>query len=57
MQQQSQQARGGTSGADEENNDNVLDSFEPTYMYDGMKDKRQLKPLLVRFRAHAVVYY
>jgi hypothetical protein len=42
-QQQSQPATGGTSRAD---------SFEPTYMYDVMKEKRQLKSLLVRSRAH-----
>ena len=50
-QRQSQSATGGTSTADEENkDDNVVDSFEPTYMYDAMKEKRQLKHLLVRFR-------
>jgi Family of unknown function (DUF6535)/Ubiquitin carboxyl-terminal hydrolase len=27
---------------------NVVDSFEPNYMYDAMKEKRQLKKLLVR---------
>jgi len=57
-QQQSQPATGGTSRAEEEKKDdnvvdNVVDSFEPTYMYDAMKEKRQLKPLLVRSRAHA----
>ena len=31
--------------------DNVVDSFEPTYMYDAMKSKTQLKRLLVRSRA------
>jgi ubiquitin carboxyl-terminal hydrolase 10 len=30
--------------------DKVVDSFEWTYMYDAMKDKRQLKDLLVRSR-------
>jgi ubiquitin carboxyl-terminal hydrolase 10 len=30
---------------------NSVDSFEPTYMYDAMKEKRQLKNLLVRSRA------
>jgi ubiquitin carboxyl-terminal hydrolase 10 len=54
-QQQSQPATGGTSTADERKNDgNVVDSFEPTYLYDAMKEKRQLKPLLVRSRAHIV---
>jgi hypothetical protein len=33
---------------------NSVGSFEPTYLYDAMKEKRQLKCLLVRFR---VVYY
>jgi len=42
-QQQSQLVTGGTSR---------VDSFEPTYMYDAMKEKRQLKPLLVRSRVH-----
>ena len=27
--------------------DNAVDSFEPTYMYDAIKEKRQLKHLLV----------
>ncbi|KAI0264781.1 hypothetical protein BGY98DRAFT_1181764 [Russula aff. rugulosa BPL654] len=46
-QQRSQPATGGTSTADEEKEgDNVVDSFEPTYLYDAMREKRQLKPLL-----------
>ena len=50
--QQSQPATSGTAGADKEKEDDeVVDSFEPTYMYDAMKEKRQLKSLLVRFRA------
>ena len=54
-QQQSQSTTGETSKADEEKkDDNVVDSFEPTYMYDALKEKRQLKPLLVRSRAHVV---
>ena len=48
MQQQSQPATGGTSRAD---------SFEPTDMYDAMKGKRQLNPLLVRCRAHVAASY
>ncbi len=53
MQQQSQPATGGTSRADEEKeHDSIVDSFEPSYMYDAMREKRQLKPLLVRPRAH-----
>jgi ubiquitin carboxyl-terminal hydrolase 10 len=52
-QQQSQPAAVGTSRASEEKkDDNVADSFEPTYLYDAMKGKRQLKPLLVRSRPH-----
>jgi ubiquitin carboxyl-terminal hydrolase 10 len=48
-QQQSQPGTGGISRADDDkNDDNVVNSFEPTYMYNAMKEKRQLKPLLVR---------
>jgi Family of unknown function (DUF6535)/Ubiquitin carboxyl-terminal hydrolase len=54
-QQRSQPATGGTSRADEEKKgDNVVDSFQPTYLYDAMKEKRQLAPLFVRSRAHVV---
>jgi ubiquitin carboxyl-terminal hydrolase 10 len=57
-QQQSQPAAGGTSRPEEEReDDNVLDSFEPTYMYDAIKEKRQLKPLLVRSRSHIAASY
>ena len=53
-QQQSQPATSRTLRADEEKkSDYVVDSFEPTYMYDAMKEKRNLKPLLVRSCAHA----
>ncbi|KAI0267252.1 hypothetical protein BGY98DRAFT_1180882 [Russula aff. rugulosa BPL654] len=47
-QRQSQPATGRTSrAADEEKKDNnVADSFEPRYLYDAMKEKRQLRPLL-----------
>ena len=52
-QQRSQSATGRISRADgEKEDDEVVDSFEPTYMYDAMKEKRQLKSLLVRSRAH-----
>jgi ubiquitin carboxyl-terminal hydrolase 10 len=52
-QQQPPPASGERSRADEEKKgDNGIDSFEPTYMYDAMKEKRQLKPLLVRSCAH-----
>ena len=52
-QHQLQSAAGRTSRADEEKKDDkIVDSFEPTYLYDAMKEKRQLKPLLVRSRSH-----
>jgi ubiquitin carboxyl-terminal hydrolase 10 len=52
-QQQSQQAAGRTSRVDEEKKDDKIDdSFEPTYLYDVMKEKKQLKPLLVRSHTH-----
>ena len=51
-QQSPQQAAGGKPSEDEEakKEHKSGDSFEPTYMYDAMKEKRQLKHLLVRFR-------
>jgi hypothetical protein len=52
-QQQSQAVTDGTSRADEEKTgDDVVDSFEPADMYHAMRKKRQLRPLLVRSRAH-----
>jgi ubiquitin carboxyl-terminal hydrolase 10 len=57
-QQLSQPASGGTSRVDEEKkDDNIFDSFELTYLYGVMKEKRQLRPLLVRSRAHVVASY
>ena len=54
-QQQSQPATGGTSRVDEEKKDKIsADPFEPTYMYNALTEKRQLKTLLVRSRAHIV---
>ena len=47
--EESQAATGGTSRADEKK------EFELMYMYDAMKEKRQLKPLLVRSRPHVVL--
>ena len=48
-QQPLQQAAWGKSREDEEGEDHsAVDSFEPLYMYDAMKEKRQLKHLLVR---------
>ena len=54
-QQRSQPTAGRTPRVDEEKKDDniqALDSFEPTYFYDAMKEKRPLKPLLVRSHAH-----
>ena len=46
-------ARGKQREDEEEKKENkVVDSFEPTYMYDAMKEKRQLNNLLVRSHAH-----
>jgi ubiquitin carboxyl-terminal hydrolase 10 len=57
-QQQSQPATGGMSRADEEKRgDNVVGSFEPMYVYNAMKEKRQLKPLFVRPRTFVTVPY
>jgi hypothetical protein len=54
-QQLSQLAASGTSRVDEEKkDDNVVDSLEPTYLYDAMREKRQLRPLLVCSRALVV---
>ena len=47
-----QQATSGPRGPDEAKKErNAVDSFEPTYMYDAMKEKRPLRNLLVCFRA------
>ena len=55
VQQQPQPATGRTSRADErKKGNNVVDSLEPTYLYDAMKEKRQLKHLFVCSRAHVV---
>ena len=44
-----QQAAGGKLREDEEKKElNAVDAFEPTYLYDAMKEKRQLRGLLVR---------
>jgi hypothetical protein len=43
---------------EEKKENKVVDSFEPTYIYDAMKEKRQLKILLVRSHAQdALLYY
>jgi hypothetical protein len=48
-QKPTQQAATGMPREDEANKEHIaMDSFEPTYMYDAMKEKRQLKNLLVR---------
>ena len=47
-QRQSHPATGGTSRDNEDRKDDgTVDSFEPTYMHDALKEKRQFKPLLV----------
>ena len=58
-QQPPQQAAGGKPKEDEEAKKahNVVGSFEPSYMYDVMKGKRQLKGLLVCSRATQYPYY
>ena len=52
-QQPLQQAAGGKQREDEEEkkDQNVVDSFEPIYVYDAMKEKSQLKKLLVSSRS------
>ena len=40
-----------TEGGEEKKESNVVDSFEPTDIYDAMKEKRKLKGLLVRSHA------
>jgi Family of unknown function (DUF6535) len=46
------QVAGGESREDEDatREHNIVDSFEPMYLYDAMKEKRKLKDLLVRSR-------
>ena len=52
-QQPPRQVAGGNPGEDEgtKKEHNAVDSFGPTYIYDAMKEKTQLKSLLVRSRA------
>ena len=58
-QQPPQQATGRIRRGDEDEKKEreVADSFEPTYMYDAMKEKRHLKSLLVTFRFHVAPYF
>ena len=42
---------------EEKKEHNAVDSFEPTYMYDAMKEKSQLKDLLVRSRDQDSPFY
>jgi hypothetical protein len=51
-QQPLQPSPGGISreGEEKEKDNSVVDSFEPTYLYDAMKESRQLKNLLVGSR-------
>jgi hypothetical protein len=53
MKKQLQPAARGRTREDEEEKggSKVIDAFEPTYLYEAMKEKRQLKILLARFRA------
>jgi hypothetical protein len=51
MQQPLQQATMVKPGENEEEKKENKESFEPTYMYDAIKEKMQLKNLMVRFRA------
>lgn len=50
-QQQPQQSAERSPRKDEEAKKvpNVVDSFEPIYIYDAMKEKKQLESLLVRY--------
>ena len=56
MQQLQQRAARGMTGGNEEGmkEHDVVDSFDPRYMYDAMKEKRQLKHFLVGSRAQAL---
>jgi hypothetical protein len=49
MQRPPRQVLGETREDEEKKGHNTLDPFDPTYMYDAMKEKRQLKDFLVRF--------
>jgi ubiquitin carboxyl-terminal hydrolase 10 len=53
IQQPPEQDAGGKPRKNEEEKkeNRVVDSFEPTYMYDAMNEKRQLMKFLVRSRA------
>jgi ubiquitin carboxyl-terminal hydrolase 10 len=57
-QQPPQHAASGKPREDEEGKKehDVVDSFNPRYMYDAMKEKRQLKNLLVRSRHQAASF-
>jgi hypothetical protein len=58
VQQPPRQVAGVTRRGDEEKNkQNVFDSFDPAYMYDAMKEKRQLKDFLVTVLCHAAYWY
>jgi len=55
-QQPPQHPPGGTSREGEEKEKDNSKSFEPTYLYDAMKERRQLKTLLVGSRTHAAPF-
>ena len=57
MQQPLQLTARGKQREDEEKRDNkIVESFEPTYMYDAMKEKRLLKNMLVRYCAQDALF-
>jgi hypothetical protein len=51
QQLQEKAARGKARENEEGKKEQVVDSFNPKYIFDAMKEKRQLKNLLVRSRA------
>jgi ubiquitin carboxyl-terminal hydrolase 10 len=57
-QQPPQHSTGGISrqGEEKEKDNSVVDSFEPTYLYDAMKESRLLKTLLVGSHTHAAPF-
>ena len=46
-----------SEGEEETRENKIVDSFDPTYMYDAMKEKKQFKDLLVRSRDPARPFY
>jgi ubiquitin carboxyl-terminal hydrolase 10 len=56
--QQSQQKTGNVNAKeeDEKKEDDGVDSFIPTYVYDAMKEKKQFDNMRVRLRAHVASF-